>query len=148
MSERPKRKPIPTLVKLLAVLRVDGRCKQCGERLGDLSGLNFDHRPAVINRDVSADGTDYVPAQLDPDFIEPLHINCHKVRTFGPGGEKRITTAGSDIGTRDKVDRLAEQHAETVRNILSPTKRKTKPQSRWPKRPIRSRPSQQQDSRR
>lgn len=109
MTDRPKRKAIPDAVKLRAVLRVEGRCRQCGERLGDLSGLQFDHRPAIINRPVNEDGTDYVPAQLDPEFIEPLHIDCHDIRTNGPGGEKRITTAGSDKHVAAKTKRLAEQ---------------------------------------
>jgi hypothetical protein len=116
MSDRPKRKAIPDAVKLEAVLRVNGRCPQCGERLGALKGLQFDHRPALINRDVAEDGTDYVPGQLDPDFIEPLHVKCHDIRTNGPGGEKRITTAGSDKHTRDKTRRLAERGAPQARS--------------------------------
>jgi len=109
MTDRPKRKAIPDAVKLRAVLRVEGRCLQCGERLGDLSGLQFDHRPALVNRPVNEAGTDYVPAQLDPEHIDPLHMKCHDTRTNGPGGEKRITTAGSDKHIRDKTRRLAEQ---------------------------------------
>ncbi|WP_449411041.1 hypothetical protein [Methylobacterium komagatae] len=109
MTDRPKRKAIPDAVKLRAVLRVEGRCQQCGERLGDLSGLQFDHRPALVNRPVSDDGSDYVPAQLDPEYIEPLHLKCHDTRTNGPGGEKRITTAGSDKHVAAKTKRLAEQ---------------------------------------
>lgn len=128
MIDRPKRKAIPDKVKLEAVLRSvernQGRCPHCKERLGDLTGLNFDHRPALINRDVNAAGTDYVPAQLDPEFIEPMHIDCHKVRTFGPGGEKRITTAGGDIHTRDKVDRLVEGREEFCRALLAKSKPK------------------------
>lgn len=115
MTERPKRKAIPDAVKLRAVLRVEGRCKQCGERLGDLSGLQFDHRPALVNRPVNEDGTDYVPAQLDAEYIEPLHLDCHDQRTNGPGGEKRITTAGSDKHVAAKTRRLAEQRVAPAR---------------------------------
>lgn len=120
MTDRPKRKAIPDAVKLRAVLRVEGRCPHCGERLGDLAGLQFDHRPALINRDVAEDGGDYVPAQLDPEFIEPLHVKCHDIRTNGPGGEKRITTAGSDKHTRDKTRRLAERGARQSRPVTAP----------------------------
>lgn len=127
-TDRPKRKAIPDKVKLkvvlLAVERNQGRCPHCKQHLGELSGLNFDHRPALINRAVNEAGTDYVPAQLDPEFIEPLHIDCHKVRTFGPGGEKRITTAGSDIHTRDKTDRLSEANGEFCRVVLAKSKPK------------------------
>jgi hypothetical protein len=124
MADRPKRKAIPDKVKLLSVLRYDGKCPHCKERLGELAGLNFDHRPAIINRDVNDAGTDYVPAQLDPEYIEPTHIDCHKVRTFGLGGEKRVTTAGSDIHTRDKVDRLVEGREEFCRAVLAKSKPK------------------------
>lgn len=125
-ASRPKRKAIPVAVKLESVLRLDGKCPHCSERLGDLKGLNFDHRPALINRSVNEAGTDYVPPQLDPEFIEPMHIDCHKQRTFGPGGEKRITTAGSDIGIRDKVDRLSEG-ADEFRRMLMAKGKPSKP---------------------
>lgn len=109
MAERPKRKAIPDRIKLEVVLRQDGRCPHCGERLGPLSGLNFDHRPAIINREVAEDGTDYVPPQLDPEHIQAVHeIPCHRERTIGRGGEKRTTVAGSDIHVRDKTKRLVE----------------------------------------
>lgn len=109
-AERPKRKAIPDRIKLEVVLHQNGLCPHCGERLGALKDLNFDHRPAIINRDVNAAGTDYVPAQLDPEFIQAIHIlPCHRERTIGRGGEKRTTTAGSDIGIRDKTKRLVEK---------------------------------------
>jgi hypothetical protein len=116
---RPKRKAIPVMVKLESVLLHDSTCPHCQKKLGDLKGLNFDHRPALINRPVSDDGTDYVPPQLDPEFIEPMHIDCHKVRTFGPGGQKRVTTAGSDLHTRDKVVRLSDEAEEFRKALLS-----------------------------
>lgn len=120
MADRPKRKAIPDKVKLEVVLRQEGRCPACGERLGLLSGLNFDHRPAIINRPVNEDGTDYVPPQLDPEHIEAIHIKpCHDVRTNGPGGEKRITTAGSDKHIARKNDRLQEAQAEFRERLLA-----------------------------
>jgi hypothetical protein len=109
-TERPKRKAIPDRIKLEVVLRQDGRCPHCSEKLGPLKDLNFDHRPAIINRDVNEAGTDYLPAQLDPEFIQAIHVlPCHRERTIGRGGEKRTTTAGSDIGIRDKTKRLVEK---------------------------------------
>lgn len=128
-GERPKRKAIPDKIKLEVVLRQDGRCTHCGERLGPLTGLNFDHRPAIINRDVNEAGTDYVPPQLDPEFIEAIHeVPCHDERTAGRGGERRITTAGSDIHIRDKTQRLRDARlareakaAEAAAMIRAPT---------------------------
>jgi hypothetical protein len=162
MRERPKRKAIPDRIKLQVVLRQDGRCPHCGERLGPLSGLNFDHRPAIINRPVNEDDTDYVPPQLDPEYIEAIHeLPCHRERTIGRGGEKRITTAGSDIGIRDKTRRLVEaREAREAKasNLISPNyddaektdiaeiqksrndrspKRKLRSANRWPPKKIR-----------
>jgi 5-methylcytosine-specific restriction endonuclease McrA len=152
-TERPKRKAIPDRIKLEVVLRQDGRCPHCGERLGPLTGLNFDHRPAIINRDVNEDGTDYVPPQLDPEFIQAVHeVPCHRERTIGRGGEKRTTVAGSDIHIRDKTKRLVEKRLAreaTASNLIEPiselsavakkpksgnslNKRKIQSASRWP----------------
>jgi hypothetical protein len=113
MSDRPKRKQPSDKLKLTVVLAQGGLCKHCGERLGKLEEIDFDHRPAIINREVNAEGTDYIPPQLDPEYLEAIHkVPCHKERTAGPGGEKRITTAGSDIHTRDKTRRLQDKRLE------------------------------------
>lgn len=113
MSDRPKRKQPPIKLKLEVVLAQNSLCKHCGERLGKLEEIHFDHRPALINREVNAEGTDYIPPQLDPEYLHAIHKTpCHKVRTAGPGGEKRITTAGSDIHTRDKTRRLRDKRLE------------------------------------
>ncbi len=88
MTDRPKRKAIPDAVKLRAVLRVEGRCRQCGERLGDLSGLQFDHRPALVNDRSATTAPTTCPLSLTPSTSKPLHLKCHDTRTNGPGGEK------------------------------------------------------------
>jgi hypothetical protein len=114
MADRPKRKNIPDKIRLEVVLMQDGRCPHCKERLGPLSGLNFDHRPAIINREVNEAGTDYIPPQLDPEYIQAIHeIPCHRERTIGPGGERRTTVAGSDIHIRDKIKRLERKRKES-----------------------------------
>lgn len=143
MGDRPKRKAIPDKVKLEVVLQQDGKCPICKERLGDLKGLNFDHRPAIINREVNEAGTDYIPPQLDPGHLQAVHADCHKSRTFGPGGEKRITTAGSDTHIRDKTRDLAAKHSEFISRILakssgdnSDNPSNSKPKSKFGKRPF------------
>lgn len=153
MSERPKRKAIPDRIKLEAVLAQDGLCAHCKQRLGRLADIEFDHRPALVNRDVNEAGTDYVPPQLDPEFIQAVHeVPCHRERTIGRGGEKRTTVAGSDIHIRDKTKRLVEKRLAreaTASNLIepiselsavakkpksgnSPNKRKIQSASRWP----------------
>jgi hypothetical protein len=153
MTERPKRKAIPDRIKLEAVLAQDGLCAHCKERLGKLTEIQFDHRPALINRDVNEVGTDYVPPQLDPEFIQAVHaVPCHRERTVGRGGEKRTTVAGSDIHIRDKTRRLIEKRLAreaTAPNLIDPiselepvakklksgnsrNKRKLQSANRWP----------------
>lgn len=159
MTDRPRKKAIPDKVKLLSVLRHGGCCVDCHEKLQDVADVQFDHRPAVINRPVNEDGTDYVPAQLDPEFIYPRCISCHDKRTNGPGGEKRITTAGSDKHIAAKTRRLAEQREpsapveeerrlppvdEFERRRLELLRPEPRPErekrSKWPSRPFRRSP--------
>lgn len=105
---RPKRKAIPLLVKVEVLRRQRAHCAECRRPLWPSESTEYDHRPAIILRTVNAAGTDYEPAQNDPDFIEALHSDCHQERTTGrkPGAERTITTKGSDIGLKSKFARL------------------------------------------
>lgn len=104
------------------------------------AAVEWHHTPALINRPWNATTGDTVPPANDPRYIVPLAPEAHKVCTHGPGGEKRITTAGSDRHQRDKRERLAEGQAEMRRRMLAkdsaeppaPAKR-----SRWASRPMR-----------
>lgn len=142
---RPRRKTIPDRLKLEIVLRQDGKCKDCGKRLGELKDIQIDHRPSLINRNLSEDKSDYDPPQLDIEFLNALHIHCHDIRTNGIGGERRITTAGSDKHIRDKTKALQEQQAEYRRNLLAKDRGEEPPKPKkakyqWPKRKMESRP--------
>ena len=103
---RPKRKAIPQWVKQEAIARAGGRCVECNQPLAD--DTQFDHRPAIIMRDVNCDGDDYLPPQNDPKYIDPLHKVCHLRRTVGrlPGAEKTVTTKGSDAWLAAKFRKL------------------------------------------
>lgn len=141
---RPKRKAIPDKTKLEVVIRQEGKCKACGNKLFELKDTRFDHRPALVNRNVALDNLDYDPPQLDPNFIEALHVDCHDKRTFGPGGEKRITVAGSDLHIRDKTRNLQQQQKEYRDRLLAkdrgePSPKPKKPKYQWPKRKMESR---------
>jgi 5-methylcytosine-specific restriction endonuclease McrA len=120
---RPRRKAITVRVKRLVLDRQRHRCAHCGALFLIDDDIQFDHRPALEQRPVNEAGTDYVPAQLDPGFIEGLHESCHLQRTVGrkPGAERTVTTKGSDAWRAKKFRRLEG---------------KTKPK---PYRPIRSR---------
>ncbi len=86
----------------------DHHCAKCRARFRDGDLIEYDHRPSLILRPVNAEGTDYIPPQNDPEFIDPLHAKCHLERTVGrkAGAERTVTTKGSDIGLKAKFARL------------------------------------------
>lgn len=130
-SERPKRKAIPDRVKLIAALR----------RMGlQITEVQFDHNPALELRPVNPNTGDTIPPANDPDHIDMLLLVEHKEKTFGRGGEKRITTAGSDIGNIRKMQRLSDEQEEFRRRMLAKStgeeEPKSRPKSNWPSRPF------------
>ena len=134
--QRPKRKNIPQWVKK-AVLKRDRNC--CGEcKLIFITGekMQFDHRPSIEQRPVNAEGTDYIPPQLDPDYIEALHEPCHDKRTFGrtPGAEKTVTIKGSDAWLAKKFRRLEGRTKRRPRRTIIPKGFAKIPSRPFPKR--------------
>lgn len=103
---RPRRKAIPQATQITILVRQSGVCAACGNALD--GSVEFDHRPALISRQVNEDKTDYEPPQLDIDFIEAVHADCHQQRTTGrkAGAERTVTTKGSDIWLKKKFARL------------------------------------------
>ena len=135
-----KRRAIPDQVKLKVVLRQCGRCSSCQKKLGDLASINFDHRPALVARRWDAEKCDFDPPGNSVEHIEAVHIACHAVRTFGPGGEKRITTRGSDIGEAARTRRLTRKEEEFRRRMLATDDEPAPEPSRSRARKIPSRP--------
>jgi hypothetical protein len=124
---RPKRKAIPLWVKLRVLNRQNGDCAECGEALlGD--DTEYDHRPAIILREVNAAGDDYEPPQNDPDHIQALHKSCHLRRTVGRvvGAAKTVTTKGSDAHLAAKFRRL-ERPQKPKRKWASGRKMQSRP---------------------
>lgn len=116
-----------------------------------------DHRPALTDRPYDTVAGDFIPPQLDPNFIEIIEIAEHDRRTFGrkPGAEKTGSTRGSDIGNmrvaRDIAARTAVHQAtlatkrgdiaEATRILATARskpgmKARLKPKKKWPKRPF------------
>lgn len=123
-----RRKKIPDRVKLLAAL------KRQGLRIEE---VEFDHEPALALRPLNPETGDTIPPANDPDHIRMLLIKEHDVKTNGPGGEKRITTAGSDKGKIKKVRKLSQQQKEFRRRMLEKEPgQNSKPESKWPRRPM------------
>lgn len=107
---RPARKRIPLRVLRIADRRQDGKCAcGCGMELEDQI-VNNDHRPPLCDRAINADGTDYIPPQLDPAYIEILIKGHHDTRTFGSGGTRRITTRDGDIGRNAHNKSMKQKH--------------------------------------
>jgi len=105
---RPKRKRIPLVVQRAVETRQGGNCAHCHAPLGP--DTEYDHRPPLWEREVNAEGTDYVPPQLDPDHIHALHVLCHLERTTGrkADAERTVTTKGSDAHRR-KMERKRQR---------------------------------------
>jgi hypothetical protein len=93
------RKAVPVYVKLAVLIRQE--CKDTGgERFEDDVELEFDHSPALVNRDYDTEAGDFIPPQNDPKFIVASRKAEHLEKTTGrkAGAEKTVTTRGSDVG--------------------------------------------------
>jgi len=132
MSNRPPRKAIPIRIKRLIIERQSGVCKcGCNRLVSHLPKTNthFDHEPALILRDVNESGTDYLPPQHDPDYIDARCPDSHRAKTHGTGA----TTAGTDIGKRKKErkrSRPAKFKRRWPRRNMAPN-RKPRRRSKW-----------------
>lgn len=134
-----KRPSLPTNVKLQVLLNQDGRCKATGARLGTVENTQFDHRPTLWDRKFDTVAWDTIPPANDPEFIDAIARKAHDVRTNGRGGEKRISSYGSDAHARAKVRHLEDQQAETRRRLLAKERGEPKPRTKWPSRPFAKR---------
>lgn len=135
------RKAIPVAVRLDAVIRQEGRCKACGERLGKLAETEFDHVPALQLRCWDPDLLDSIPAANDPEYIQAKHKDCHKAKTTGRKGESKLNAIHGDTAQIAKLRRVTQSEIEFRRRLLAkgePEPEEDKPQrkSRWPKRPF------------
>lgn len=124
------RRKLTTLDKLKIVV-AQARCPLCGERLGDLADLDFDHAHAL-----ALGGADEI------ENLRAVHRDCHAVKTRGAGA----TTAGSDIGKMKKLRKLIAKETAFRERVLAkggrPVEPKTKPKAgkrAWPSRPFPNR---------
>lgn len=140
------RKAIPTAVKLDVVIRQEGKCKACGEKLGTLKDTQFDHDPPIQLRTWDEEAQDTVPPSNDPEFIFAKHDDCHQAKTTGRRGTSKLNAIDGDQQRIAKLRRQEEKRQEEFRRSLlsrdgeePPPPVKTKPKRKWPKRPLRSR---------
>lgn len=128
-----KRRYIPLSVRLKVALRQLAEAKGCL-----VKDLQLDHDPALNFRPMNARGSDTVPPANSPvHLIYRVQEGDHKVKTFGPGGEKRIHTRGSDVSEPGRLDRIAANRAEFQRRMkMNPAQRaaeRERQTSKWPK---------------
>lgn len=89
-KQKPTRRKLTTLDKL-KVMVSQARCPLCGEKLGALDDLHYDHALAL-----GIGGPDTV------ENLQAVHKSCHAVKTNG----RKATTYGSDKHAIAKLDRL------------------------------------------
>lgn len=92
--------------------------------------FELDHDPALCLRPVDPETGKHIPPQHEPSCLIWRTKEAHDRKTNGPGGEKRITNAGSDKHIAAKGGRLARRHEEMRRLLLLPEPREPKPPSR------------------
>ncbi|MGU3387172.1 hypothetical protein ACLBYG_21870 [Methylobacterium sp. D53M] len=119
------RKPIPVGVKLKAVLLQFGL---------DPADVQYDHRPPLWERKWNVTTGDTVPPANSPEHIQALTRKAHDVVTNGRGGEKRITSAGSDTHTRAHLKRLEDERSAYRSALLRKETGEPKPERRLTKR--------------
>lgn len=148
MSDR--RPHMPLSVKLHACLLALGFTDE--EIAG---GLEWDHEPPLALRFKDPGTGELVPHPNDPHYIRPLRKLDHKVKTSGRRGEKRVTSAGSDVHAIARSRRLVEAekaHSESMAakaNGEKPRKRgsiPSRPFEKGRKREIPSRTFQRKQS--
>lgn len=133
-----KRKAIPLAVKLAVALRQLGL---------DPKTAILDHDPALWRRERTAAGG-YIPDENDPAFLQWLGPAPNAEKTFGRGGEKRITTRDSDVGEFHRTNSIAKKEAAFKARVLAKGKPKGEaPRSKWGKRPLRGRGFQKRPTR-
>ena len=88
----------------LEILVRQSTCPLCGEKLGALDGLDWDHEQALARG-----GTD------TNDNLRAVHRDCHKAKTFGTKYDRR----NADNFEAKKTTRLAADQEDFRRRILS-----------------------------
>lgn len=102
--------------------------------------VQLDHSPALVLRGWDDTAQDTVPAASDPRFLIWRPTAEHKIKTFGPGGAKRVTSAGGDLHAAAHTRRLTEKQAKYQARLLAKTAGEPEPPPSKRKRPWPSRP--------
>lgn len=79
----------------------------------------LDHDPALVLRGYDEKTGDTVPPANDPKFLIWRTREDHKKKTFGIGGERRVTTAGGDIHRAAQLRRLTKKQEEFRARVMA-----------------------------
>lgn len=101
--------------------------------LGLVGPVQWDHRPPLWTRKWNATKGDTVPPANDPDHLVALSEKAHDTVTNGPGGERRITSAGGDTHARAKEKRLRDEQAAFRDRLLSKGTAEPRPAAETPR---------------
>lgn len=138
-----RRPAIPDRVKRAVLERQGGKSAITGVPL-EKGDIHFDHRPQLRRRKFDTTAWDTVPPANDPAYIEAITVKEHDVRTNGRGGERRISTYGSDQHESAKDRALAKIVAAHEAKLLAKARGEShglpRRKSAWPSRKIPSRP--------
>ena len=140
-DERPARKDPPDRLKLTIFARQGGRCYLTGKRLASIHHCEWHHIPGLGTRPVRMDGSDYEPAQLDPDFLFAVAPDSHLEATNGPQVEKKhLLRKDHDKSKASRTRGLRSAHRAHLQYVEEKMPGQKRPtSSRWPKHPFPSR---------
>lgn len=133
-----KRPRLSVKAKRWIVARQNGKCAETGEPLDGVK-VQFDHRPPLWARTFNEATNDTIPPANTPALIDALTVAGHDRRTHGRGGEKRITTRGSDSGERSKETRLLE--SPYICGLKPERAKVEKKKHQWPTRKLQGKNS-------
>jgi len=134
------RKDPPLSVKLAVALRMLGFTKE--------DQVQYDHDPALGLREWDPIAKDFIPPQLDPEYIVIRTKPVHRTKSSGRKGERAVTSYGSDAHAIAKIDRVQKDQEAFRARLLAkdageapPRKRSTIPNRGFSDqhRPLRSR---------
>lgn len=134
-----RRKAIPISVKLTVAMR-------CLRKLLKADRLEFDHRPALWEREWDEEAQDTIPPANDPAFIELVTGEEHDRRSHGNGA----TSYGSDAHNRAKEDRITGKTKAAPKKPIPSRPFAEKPEgykTQWPSQKIQSRPMRREEGR-
>lgn len=128
---KSRRKSVPLLAKLHAALY----------QLGfEPHEVDLDHDPALALRVWDEAAQDTIPPANDPKYLVWRPRAEHRAKTFGRGGERRISSADGDIHKIAKAKRLAARRESFDRVLIAKATGEALPVDHKRKAKIPSRP--------